>query len=266
MAVAISIKDIAIFKYLPAPLLQELKEEFKQIVLGKYEKFVNYGQEMPGLYLVVEGNVEVFTENFQELLTTLNPGATIGEMSLIANDNLASASLCGGEKGAKLYGCDKTLFETKILSDEKLAYCFFKGASELMADRLHRTNLVVRERIETAKNSIKAIMQDYVIINRIAGVMGTVDDMGCDIVEILGGSVHRLEEFIAQNPSIDTSSVKLAKGVIEKVILEDMQEIDKTSQKLGMILQFLENIQCTVNNEDVKEIKGDMNLFNSKGK
>ncbi|MEZ4744015.1 MAG: cyclic nucleotide-binding domain-containing protein [Bdellovibrionota bacterium] len=263
MTEVMSLHDILVFKYLPSSALKAMKSYFFSREFKGGEVFIEFGQPMPGLYLVVSGHMDVYTENFDELITKLEVGSSIGEMSLIEGNSLASASLKAGVDGTRIIGCSKEDFNKKVLSDEYLAYRFYKGVSELLSSRLRNTNRIMKDRIDTVKESIKQIFDQNLIISRVAHVMGNVDDIGCELVEVLGNIVMELEQFIEANTAIDTAVVSKAKDLIEKTILEDMQTIDRTSQKLGLIVQFLENIKSTLVNEQLSEIQGDTKLFDS---
>lgn len=257
----VAITDIPIFKFMPVEVLNEMSRRCEVRVLEKEKPLVKYGAFMPGLFLVLDGCIEVCTENFSEIIATLGPGASVGEMSLIDADPKASASLRAGPEGAKLVKCNREIFEQFILSNELHASAFYKGLSVLLSQRLRSTNLLFGKKIEEVKDSIKEILDGQDVLKRLSDMRVSVESMGEGIVSTLCDALTGLEGFMKAHSDLDVSELKKLKIVVEKIMLEDLQNIDRVSQKLGLIWQFLDNVRRTVCNEDLAQIKGDAQLF-----
>ena len=51
--------------------------------------------------------------------------------------------------------------------------------------------------------------------------------------------------------------------VSEKVMIQDLQNVDFISQKLAMILQYMENIQRAASHQEMLKITGDTHIFHA---
>ncbi len=260
----VAIAEIPIFKFLPIEVLNEMSRHCEIGVLESNKPLVKFGTIMPGLFLVLDGSVEVCTENFNEIITVLGPGASVGEMSLIEKEPKASASLRSGSQGAKLVKCPREIFEKYILSSELHASSFYRGLAHLLSQRLRSTNLLFSKKIEEVKGAIKEILEGQEVLKRVSDIRVSVDTLGEGIVGTLCDNLTSLEGFIKQHADIDTTDLKKCKIVIEKVMIEDVQNIERLSQKLGLVWQFLETVRRTVYHQDVDEIRGDAHPLNEK--
>lgn len=257
----VELADVLIFRYMPGDALQELSKHCQVRSLKPGENLVLYGAQMPGLFLVLEGSIEVCTDNFGEIITNLGIGASVGEMSLLDTEPRASASLRAGSQGAKLLSCPRQVIQNTIFSDENRAHYFYKGLSSLLSQRLRNTNRVFGKKIDEIKNSIREILDGKLVLKRITDLRVSLDDLGVGIVSSLVDSLAELDKFADDHADLDTTALRKLKLVVERVIIEDCQNFDRVSQKLNLIWQYLGNVRRTLCKEDLVEVQGDEYLF-----
>ncbi len=101
--------NVPIFRYLNKEQGKEMAKAFKIIKCKKGEIILTNAKPVPGIFIVIEGAVDVYTEKFETFLTRLEYGNTIGEMSLIEN-RTASASVRVAENGTVLLLCKSADF------------------------------------------------------------------------------------------------------------------------------------------------------------
>ena len=101
MSYKIKLSNIPFFRYIPPRASKELASSYKVVSKKKGDNIVLYGDDVSGLFVIIAGKVDVYTEKFKTRLAALGPGSSFGEMSLI--DNLmSSANIRAAEDNTKL--------------------------------------------------------------------------------------------------------------------------------------------------------------------
>lgn len=114
-----------------------------------YEKdalLFDEGSPAVAFFLIVEGEIaiEKTVENGLSTIATLTPGAVVGEMSLLVNeDRSAAARVCSD--GAKVLRVEWTDFQQLLTENRAAAYKLILALARLLAYRLKRVNLKVAE-------------------------------------------------------------------------------------------------------------------------
>lgn len=262
----VQIGEITIFKFMPVDVLKRISQFCEIRLLEKDKTLITYGAAMPGIFVVIEGSVEIWTENFAEKITTLGVGASIGEMSIMDPSPHASASVRAGTDGAKLIKCPREIFEKHVLSDQNAAFQFYRGLAELLSQRLRATDDLFNKKTEEIKGVLKEIMDNQGVVKHVTDISSSIDSLGGSMVQTLGNTIPAIDRFINDHGEIDTSVLKTSKEIIEKVVLNDLQYFDRLSQKLGLIAQLLENIRRSAQNQNMLDIQGDKKLLEDSNK
>ncbi len=80
---SIDFSKIRIFSYLDEQTIDMLKKQFIPITIEKDEFVIDYGDEVPGLYVLVKGEVVVLGKDHVTPLATPAGGSSFGELSFL---------------------------------------------------------------------------------------------------------------------------------------------------------------------------------------
>ena len=112
--------NVPIFRFLNREQGKQIAKAFKVINCTHGQVLLTYGEPVPGIFIVIDGAVEVFTDKFETFLTRLEYGHTIGEMSLIES-RTASASVRAAGDDTVLLLCKTSDFREVLHADPELA-------------------------------------------------------------------------------------------------------------------------------------------------
>lgn len=158
--------QVPIFKYLSKTQGEKLATVFTVTKYGNEEPILLYGEPVPGIFIIVEGAVDVFTEGFRTFLCRLDYGNTIGEMSLLESLT-ASASVRTYGSHTELLLCKASDFQELLRSDPELAANFYKGAAVVLSNRLRTTNQRVQKELFRTKEAIRNFMPNEGVITKV---------------------------------------------------------------------------------------------------
>ena len=258
MQYKVRLAEIPFFNFVNPSFAKKLVTTFSIIKKNKGDLIVKYGENVPGFYLLAEGSVDVFAQQSDILITTLQEGSTFGEMSLIEDDT-ASATLKAGEDNTILLLCKKELF-SKLLSDDFVfAAAFYRGAALILSQRLRNTNFKVEEEMEKGRTVIRDMVDSDGIIAKLGHTQGSLNVTGESMVQKLSELLPLLDSMTTQIQ--DSTHVDQLKSTIKNVLTIDSQNFDIISQQMDQINQHLINIQRLMSGLDISEVKGDARIF-----
>lgn len=260
MAIAVELALIPFFKDIPKDIIQKMSHAFTIKNFTPSEIIISFGESVDALYLIVEGSVDIWTFDKKEIIASLNFGAAIGEVTLFKVENAASAHVIAGTEGATLLKMPKKEIEIKILSDTTLSSYFYKGMCAVLAERLSHTNQVVANKIADLKHKLAQLLEDHHLLRKIRNTQHSVEELGVQIFS----SLAAVSSILEKQSGVDRQSLDFlekVKNSVEKVLLQDLQNIDRIAQKLGLAIQYLENLEKVINNQSLSQIQGDEALF-----
>jgi CRP-like cAMP-binding protein len=261
MTFSVKLEDIPFLKEIPKPLMNKLAQQFQVKIFKKDTPILTYNDPVDSIYLILKGSVEILTHDNEERITILNSGSVLGEVSLFLSEKRATANAKAFEEECTLLVMPKKVIEEEILIHPDLAVSFYRGMCGIMADRLYKTNRTVTFKITELKKNLKNILEDHNILKKFKETEYSIENLGSNIFASLADVVSLLDD---KNDPIKRQSLSLiekTKKSLESILLKDLQMIDRISQKLKYGIQFLENIERTINNQKLEPIKGDKKLF-----
>lgn len=262
MGYSIEFQEIPILSYLSRSTRVRLTDLFKRLELKKGSVLIEYQKAVPGIFVVVDGVVEVVVERFEKksVINEIRRGGIFGEMSLLDGTGVASAEIRVASESAKILFCDKDDFKDLVFHDPSEAYAFYKGAALLLDGRLRETNDRLIEQINGVHDAIIDILGKSVISDYLEETRASVEDTGCAIVSRLSKALSGLEAITEHYPEL-AGGIRDASTEIEEVFLVEAQKVDRIAQQLSIIWQHFENIKRIAMGGESQEIRGDKNLF-----
>ncbi|MDH5720432.1 MAG: cyclic nucleotide-binding domain-containing protein [Spirochaetia bacterium] len=259
MQFKVKVSKIPFFKYITPEIAGKLVALFKVQTYNKHDIILSFGQDVPGFYIIVQGEVVVHTENYESVLANLKEGHGFGEMSLIDNQK-ASANVKAFEKRTKVLFCDSDAFKRLISEDFIFAAAFYKGVSSILSERLRRTNLLIETEMNKTRGIIKNLMQTEGIEQKLGIARKSIDGTGEGFINKLNETIPALDAVVLKAPD-SKADIEAIKDNIRKVITIDSQNFDIIAQQVERINKYFQNIYRLLEGENVDHIAGDKNIF-----
>ena len=145
---------IKLFSSLSGEELNDLLRAIRPVQYTAGERLFTEGDPGDAAYVIESGELEVFLEKSGKTiqLTTLGPGAILGEISLLdGKPRTASARALGD---LKLFRIDKTEFDFLRRNLRPSAYKVIRGISMTVCERLRETNSMIRNVLDESGEAV----------------------------------------------------------------------------------------------------------------
>jgi CRP-like cAMP-binding protein len=154
----VSPRSLAVFGELSEDEAALFAEQAKVLVLAPGQHLFRQGEPANSLFFVVAGRIEVVAEEHgtPDLpLTTLDPGAILGEVAVLMHTPRTATARALTE--TRLWEMDRESFEAALESGHRWAVVLLSAIARVLAERLHLVNrrlltMIVTER-EKAEGS-----------------------------------------------------------------------------------------------------------------
>lgn len=256
----IRIRNISIFRHFDEQSLKTIEGVFELVVFQRNEVLFKFGEEVPGLYILQQGEVQVLNEQMDTQLAVLGEGSSIGEMSLIEQGQRSSANLRSLSDTTKGLFCKRETFLAFLRQDPQHELAFYKGASSTLAERLRQTNQKITFDLDKAQALIEKVADESKVLGYIGTTREGINSTGSHILQELRKILPLLEK-ISQEEGPEAQSLREAVASIRQLSSIESQNIDRFSQQLDMIGQYFSNMRRILRGERPKEIEGDKNIF-----
>ena len=258
----IEFKEIPIFRFFDQEGRVQLGSIGRKIEVNKGDVILRSGGPVDGIYLVVDGTLNVSLPPDHRVVATVERGGTVGEMSLVEEISVASADIVVESPKAKIimFGTHDILTLTK--QHPSCAEALYRGAAVLISQRLRQTNKALQEHSGTGQKLIEQIMSQNKISNFLTITRSDVDDTSGAIVKKLASAIPMIEQILQAHPELKIELAELEQQ-IEDVFLLEAQKFDRISQQLFLIMQQFENIRRVAAGEAPTKLRGDTHLFDN---
>jgi CRP-like cAMP-binding protein len=125
-----SLRAIPLFSSLPDERLEELRPALKVMKVGAGEAVVREGDSATRLYVLVKGEVQVvknYLEPGAQTVDVMKSGSFFGEMALMAEDSVRSASVVTSEE-CNFLALERDAFKQFVERNPDVAYLLLKEA------------------------------------------------------------------------------------------------------------------------------------------
>lgn len=255
MSQRISLKEIPIFRYMSTTRSGKIMDIFEKKHAEPGEMLVSHGKVVPGLFVVMDGFVEVLLQNSPTPIAEIERGGAFGEMSFVGGHSIeASAHVRGGPEGVKYIFCSRDSLLGVLQEDYVFAHGFYQGVSSMLAERLRSTNQRISEQISTAKNQVQDLIENVSFLSKIDKTKSSLDETGFAIVKDLMKISDDVAMAIKKHPNavVDLSSIKQN---IDKTMLVESQNFDRICQMLDQLLQHFSNLDRVLGGGNAQKIQ-----------
>lgn len=266
MPSAIDFREIPVFAFLETEARKELMVAFQRQVHEHGETIVRHGGSVPGIFIIVEGEVEVRLPQTPTPIAKLSRGQCFGEMSLLEYEvHAASADVTVSSDSLKALFC--SVSDLRVILDKapQNSTAFYRGAALQLSSRLRVLNSKINSELSSTQNSLSELIRSSNMTRHLSITKSEVERTGDTVVSKLMNVMPHLESLRKHFP--DSKPVTdLLKNTIEAVFLEDAQNFDRISQQLNQIQQHFENLRRLANGSTPSPIQGDQRIFETNSK
>lgn len=261
MQSSIDFREIPIFAYFGPDARKALAAVFSRQIRNQNETIIAFGMPVPGIYIIVEGEVHIKLPHVAAPVATLSRGQCCGEMSLLDDSaKNASADVVVSSPTAKLLFCSIADFMNILSEVPDSAPAFYRGSAVQLVSRIRHLNLWLDQALEIGQSMLTKVIQASEVGKKISVTKSTLDSTGERVVSKLMDIMPYFETLVHEYPATKPQ-VDVLRGRIENVFLVDAQNFDRISQQLNQIQQHFENMRRLANGGSIIPIVGDLNIF-----
>jgi len=259
MEYKLRISELPFFNFISPSFSKKMQPTFTVVKASKGETIVKFGEEVSGLYIIADGEVDVFARSSDIQISTLTTGSSFGEMSLIENET-SSATLKARSDKVILLLCKREVFSKLLSEDFVFAAAFYKGAAYILSSRLRNTNLRIETEMDKGRTVIQNMIDKDGVLAKLGHTQFSLNDTGESMVSKLANLLPDIENIKKELPHT-SESLDSIRNTIKQVLTIDSQSFDLISQQMDQINQYLINIQRIMTGLDIHEVQGDKNIF-----
>lgn len=253
----IEFNKVQIFSDIDKHSADMLKTIFAPQIKKKGELLIFYGEEVPGIFILAEGEVTVLGQDRKTPLALLCKEAIFGEMSFLEAGHTASANIVVSSDTAEVLFCKKEAFVEHLLKYPKLYNAFYKGAAILIADRLRRASKIITQGYQF----VAGVLDDSEVDSKLGKTRSILNNTGNNIISRLFEVLPLLDQLLEESPH-DGIKISEIKNKIESVVFAEGQNFDRLGQQMDHILQHFANLKVIINGGSPQKVMGDTTLFN----
>lgn len=252
----VTIDDIPLFRQIEPAQRGKLKTLFTEIEKSEGDELLTHSDEVDGLYIIVEGEIEIRLPQVETPIARLGNGSYFGEMSFLEGSKTASATVSICSPNAKLLFCERKVLEHLINKDSEFAQSFYESAALTLSNRLRLTNQKINTEINVGMSAVSKAMDEAHITRKIEQTRSDLEETGVNIIRNLQQVFPKLQT----SPDIE-DSIQKDLAQLQTLILLESQKFDRLSQQLDLIKQHMQNIKRVASGIEPLEVGGDDRLF-----
>jgi len=261
MPYRVKLSDLTFFQFATPEITRRVAELCRIRTFPPGEDVLTYGQDVPGLYIVLEGQAEIYSGKYKTRLATLSAGHYFGEMSLIENRaSSANIRAIEGEDDVKLLFCDRLRFRDLLTNDFVFAAAFYKGSSEMLSRRLRAMNDKIENEITEVGERLSSIMDSKELFSKLGTTHRAVEHTGEAMFVKLDEQTEILSRLEKELPD-KAPELRSVREALEGIMTEESQYFDIISQQIDFVRKHLSNIQRLALEEKEEEVAPDKAIF-----
>lgn len=255
-----TLRTIGFFSHLGNPDFEILKSRFQTNTAIQGTHILTAGLPVEGLYVLTQGEVLIVPKGGKKSIATISAPGMFGEMSLIQENEHASASVVANSSRVEFLFVEQQVFRELLNSNINISHAFYRGCSELISSRLRSNNATISMQLDAVERVMFEIEQQGILTKFISKTQNDISDTGSNIIGQLLEIVMDLTNAVKEE-SPDTQYMQSLIDRIEKLCLQESQNFDVISQQLDLVTQFFDNIRRIIHGEIPKEVRGDTRLL-----
>lgn len=254
------LREVGFFSHLGMPDFEVLKKIFSTETAIQGAEILKAGHPVPGLYVLTKGEVLIVPKGSKKHIASISPPGMFGEMTLIQENEHASASVIANSSQVEYLFVKQQDFRDLLNSNINISHAFYRGCAELISNRLRSNNTTISQQLDAVERVMYEIEQQGILTKFISKTQTDISDTGSNIIGELLDIVMEISSAVkADDP--DTAYIQTLSDRIEKLCLQESQNFDVISQQLDLVTQFFDNIRRIIHGEIPKQVKGDTRLL-----
>lgn len=233
----VSAKGIILLKQLSTDEAAKISKFATLIQKNAGDAILIEDEEVPGIFTIIDGNVDVFVNNTHHI-TTLSAGESFGEMAYLEN-SLASATLRAKEKDTKLVLFTKDSLSQITEQEPAISIKIHKGIAVSLSKKLRTSNQKVSSALDQIKTEVDVIGFKTSLSKNYEKLKQSSRQVGESFREI---------EFMINKNELDLDAInvafKTAGDELEElfdrisVLGKGVTQLDETAKRLNEVREF----------------------------
>lgn len=253
--------DIELFARIDENKLDQIETLFSTRHYQQNAVVIHHGEQVNGLYLVLDGEVDIVIPGFDGVIATLDKGTSFGEMSLFDLNDVASATVTVSTKSAELFYCPRESLASALAQDQSLAAGFYHGSALMMAHRLRGTNEKISGEIGKSIQMASELIEEVASTGMLESTQNEIQAAGSSIVSGMTGILKRLLAMKQTGEPVPHQDISHLADITKDLYYSEFQVFDRVYQQLQLLGQHLENVKRILSEQEVLEITGDGSLL-----
>ncbi|RZA23287.1 MAG: cyclic nucleotide-binding domain-containing protein, partial [Proteobacteria bacterium] len=208
MPTTIDFNEIPIFAFFGPDARRALAGAFRPQIKLKGERILTFGRPVPGIFIIVEGEVDVRLPSVAMPVAHLTRGQCFGEMSLLDTLTLdASADVVVASESVKLFFCSIDDFGEILKTVDESASAFYRGAALQLSSRLRLLNTRIDHELNLGETMLSQIVQESQVNEHLAKAKSEIEETGQHVVEKLITIMPLLDRIRKEHPSFKEARI-----------------------------------------------------------
>lgn len=253
----VSAADIEIFSRVPSDQLEQVEALFSARSFEKGTEILVEGKPVDGLYLIVDGAVDVHITGYTGVVTTLSSGNSFGEMSLFKDDDVASATISVASEVAEVLFCARPALMELLKENSAVSEGFYHGSALMLANRLRTTNEKIGGEIASSLRQAMELVEDIASKDKLGLAQHEIQDAGSSIIYGMTGVLRTLLAMKQSGTDVPHDEISELADTAKDLYYSEFQVFERIHQQLLSLGQLLENVRRTLNQENPVQIADD---------
>ncbi len=142
-----NLREVNLFSYITREDAEFLLQQCVPVTRQQGEPFILFHEDVSGLFIIREGEVNIYPEDSPEPAFTIAKGGTFGEMSILENQTASATVRASSAKTEALILMKKPLLQLLDLKP-LLAAQIFRGLAQTLSGRLRTTNRIFSQELK----------------------------------------------------------------------------------------------------------------------
>lgn len=240
MSVKVDLSQVGAFRFVSPEARQNLAQISKIVEKKQGEAILIHDEPVPGIYIVIEGEVGVYPPGLSNPLINMGTMASFGEMSFLEKTR-ASATIRAETPRALLVMILQQELALLIDKDPSLGQALYKGIATNLSQKLRLTTDRIAHELGAGRQILLSLSSDEVAVS-LASLPAEVTKQNDLIIEGLKSCAKLTEEISKQVPGKSESLTKL-QGFLGETKDTCLSYYPKLAQQMTVVIDFVRRME-----------------------
>lgn len=234
------LSQVGAFRFVSPQARQELAHISKLVEKKQGDAILIHGEPVPGIYIVIEGEVGVYPPGLPNPLVNMGTMASFGEMSFLEKTQ-ASATIRVETPKAILVMILQQELAQLLDKDPSLGQALYKGIATNLSQKLRQTTDRIAQELGAGRQILLSLSSDEIAVS-LASLPAEVTRQNDNIIEGLKNAAKLTEEISKQAPVKPESLGKL-QGILGDSKNTCLTYYPKLAQQMAVVIEFVRRME-----------------------